>query len=169
MLTYLLGSACYWLAVVACVCLGLLVLASCVLRVRRRAAVADPKAAKIAFFHPYCNDGGGGERVLWCGIAEICRRNPKLKVAVYTGDVEVTPDEIRKHCLDRFNIELPEIDFVYLRCRHWVEASRYPFLTLFGQSLGSVVLAFEALCRYSPPVFVDTTGCPPPRVMLPAA
>lgn len=22
----------------------------------------------IAFFHPYCNAGGGGERVLWCAI-----------------------------------------------------------------------------------------------------
>jgi hypothetical protein len=22
----------------------------------------------VAFFHPYCNAGGGGERVLWCAI-----------------------------------------------------------------------------------------------------
>ena len=23
---------------------------------------------KLAFFHPFCNDGGGGEKVLWCMI-----------------------------------------------------------------------------------------------------
>jgi alpha-1,2-mannosyltransferase len=96
--------------------------------------------------------------VLWCGIAELCRRNPHLRVAIYTGDVDVTPAEIRAACLNRFGIELPPVDFVYLRMRHWVEASRYPFLTLLGQSFGSIILSAEALLRFPPPVFVDTTG-----------
>jgi alpha-1,2-mannosyltransferase len=30
-----------------------------------RDAVGKPT---VAFFHPYCNAGGGGERVLWCAI-----------------------------------------------------------------------------------------------------
>lgn len=25
----------------------------------------------VAFFHPYCNAGGGGERVLWCAIRAL--------------------------------------------------------------------------------------------------
>lgn len=25
----------------------------------------------VGFFHPYCNAGGGGERVLWCAIRAI--------------------------------------------------------------------------------------------------
>lgn len=28
----------------------------------------------IAFFHPYCNAGGGGERVLWSAIAAMRER-----------------------------------------------------------------------------------------------
>ncbi len=42
--------------------------------------------------------------------------------------------------------------------RAWAEASRYPRLTLLGQSLGSIVLAIEAVMRLPAPVFVDTTG-----------
>ena len=100
MLGSLFGTLFYWLAIVAAVFCGFIVLGSLVLRARRRAAAADKEGkATVAFFHPYCDDGGGGERVLWCGIAELCRRVPNLRVAVYTGDVNVTPAEIRQHCL----------------------------------------------------------------------
>lgn len=30
--------------------------------------------ANVAFFHPYCNAGGGGERVLWVAIKAILAR-----------------------------------------------------------------------------------------------
>jgi hypothetical protein len=43
----------HWAAVLALAC-GLVLL----LRARRQRRVTG-------FFHPYCNDGGGGERVLW--------------------------------------------------------------------------------------------------------
>lgn len=29
------------------------------------------KGIVVAFFHPYCNAGGGGERVLWAAIKAI--------------------------------------------------------------------------------------------------
>lgn len=29
------------------------------------------KGTVVAFFHPYCNAGGGGERVLWAAIKAI--------------------------------------------------------------------------------------------------
>ena len=44
----------------------------------------------------YCNDGGGGERVLWVGIASLLAKQPDLKVAIFTGDA-ATPEEILKH------------------------------------------------------------------------
>ena len=28
----------------------------------------------VGFFHPYCNAGGGGERVLWCAIRALQER-----------------------------------------------------------------------------------------------
>jgi hypothetical protein len=70
---------------------GALVVLGVICRCRRR---ADGPA--IAFFHPYCNDGGGGERVLWVGIASLLAKQPELKVAIFTGDA-ATPEEILKH------------------------------------------------------------------------
>ncbi len=47
---------------------------------------------------------------------------------------------------------------VRLQRRKWVEARTYPRLTLIGQSLGSMVLAWEALSAVKPLLFVDTSG-----------
>ncbi|KAI7980394.1 GDP-Man:Man(3)GlcNAc(2)-PP-Dol alpha-1,2-mannosyltransferase [Camellia lanceoleosa] len=37
----------------------------------------------VGFFHPYTNDGGCGERVLWCAVKAI---QSDLDCVVYTGD-----------------------------------------------------------------------------------
>ena len=116
----------------------------------------------IGFLHPYCNDGGGGERVLWVAIRELVARGiahpDKWRMVVYTGD-RISPAELRANAKHRFGIELPEsLEFVQLSCRGWIEPSRYPVATLLGQALGSVLLAAEALLRAPPDVLVDTTG-----------
>lgn len=56
----------------------------------------------------------------------------------------------------RFGIELDErrIDFVQLRKRWLVEDKMYPRLTLLGQSLGSLVLALEAIWQVVPDVWI---------------
>ncbi|TQS38036.1 hypothetical protein Golomagni_01468 [Golovinomyces magnicellulatus] len=43
----------------------------------------------VGFFHPFCNAGGGGERVLWAAIQAIQNRWPKAKCVVYTGDLDL--------------------------------------------------------------------------------
>ena len=40
------------------------------------------------------NAGGGGERVLWAAIRATQLQWPKAKCVVYTGDHEVTKDEM---------------------------------------------------------------------------
>lgn len=50
------------------------------------------------------------------------------------------------------------LQVVRLQRRKWVEASTYPRFTLIGQSLGSMVLAWEALSELIPFLFVDTSG-----------
>jgi alpha-1,2-mannosyltransferase len=40
----------------------------------------------VGFFHPYTNDGGGGERVLWCAVKAIQEESPDLDCVIYTGD-----------------------------------------------------------------------------------
>ncbi len=40
------------------------------------------------------NAGGGGERVLWTAIAATQRSNPDVVSVVYTGDTEVSKEQI---------------------------------------------------------------------------
>ena len=60
----------------------------------------------------------------------------------------------------RFNITLnpKTIHVVPLSRRDWVSASRYPHFTMLGQSLGSYVLAYEAISSFVPDIFIDTMG-----------
>lgn len=113
----------------------------------------------VGFFHPYCNAGGGGERVLWTGIRALQKRYNFVRCVVYTGDPYVSGEEILRKARQRFNICLPEpVEFVFLKKRRWVEASMYPYFTLLGQSFGSMLLAWEALNCYLPDIFLDTMG-----------
>lgn len=74
-----------------------------------------------------------------------------VKIVIYTGDLDASPEEILKRAEQRFNIKLTDpVQFVYLRRRRWVEADMYPYFTLLGQSLGSIVLGAEALAAFVP-------------------
>ncbi|MCO5589562.1 hypothetical protein L7F22_043530 [Adiantum nelumboides] len=41
----------------------------------------------LGFFHPYCNAGGGGERVLWQAIEYHLRQDLDIVIVIYSGDV----------------------------------------------------------------------------------
>lgn len=47
---------------------------------------------------------------------------------------------------------------VHLYKRKWIEETMYPRFTMIGQSLGSVYLSWEALCKYTPLYYFDTSG-----------
>jgi alpha-1,2-mannosyltransferase len=62
---------------------------------------------------------------------------------------------------DRFHVKFDPkipIKFVYLSNRWIVEAKYYPRFTMIGQSLGSVLLSFEALWKQPCSLFCDSTG-----------
>ncbi|RLU19736.1 hypothetical protein DMN91_008293 [Ooceraea biroi] len=117
------------------------------------------KGTVVGIFHPYCNAGGGGERVLWAAIQAIQKRYADVHIAIYTGDLAADPEQILKRTEKTFNVKLqPNIEFVYLHRRKWVEASMYPYCTLLGQSLGSIWLGIEALNNLPPDIYIDTMG-----------
>ena len=60
----------------------------------------------------------------------------------------------------RFNISLhpPTVTFLYLSKRHWVLSSTWPHFTLLGQSIGSMILAWDAFSLLVPDIFIDTMG-----------
>lgn len=131
-----------------------------IVRKRKGNRVSENDEPQIAFFHPYCSAGGGGERVLWCAIRVILKRYNKSKVILYTGDINATPAQILMKAKNTFNIVIDpqKIEFVYLGYRNWVEAQKYPYFTLLGQSLGSMLLGLEALLKYPPDILIDTMG-----------
>ena len=114
----------------------------------------------IGFFHPFCNAGGGGERVLFAAILATQQRYPNALCVVYTGDHDASRDQILANARNRFNILInpARVVFLYLASREYVLASKWPHFTLLGQSMGSLVLGWEALNLLVPDVFVDTQG-----------
>ncbi|KAK3842312.1 MAG: mannosyltransferase [Linnemannia gamsii] len=112
------------------------------------------------FFHPYCNAGGGGERVLWTAIRDIQHKYPHVVSVVYTGDTDVNKQDILERVRTRFDIELDPslVGFEFLKKRFLVEGAKWPRFTLIGQSIGSMVLGWEALKCVVPDIWIDTMG-----------
>ncbi|XP_053561007.1 GDP-Man:Man(3)GlcNAc(2)-PP-Dol alpha-1,2-mannosyltransferase [Bombina bombina] len=147
-------------------CLFLVILFVCVrvwIKQKKKQAVQLDKDGKqhkvVAFFHPYCNAGGGGERVLWCALRALQKRYKDAIYIVYTGDKDVTGEQILNGAAGRFNIKLSHpVKFIFLERRCFVEASLYPHFTLLGQSLGSIILGWEALVKCVPDIYIDSMG-----------
>jgi len=120
----------------------------------------DSYTGVIGFFHPFCNAGGGGERVLFAAILATQQRYPKSLCVVYTGDHDASKEQILANVRNRFNIHLnpARVCFLYLSTREYVLASKWPHFTLLGQSLGSILLAWDAFTLLAPDIFVDTMG-----------
>jgi len=106
------------------------------------------------------NAGGGGERVLWTVVALLQRTSPDIVSVVYSGDGDAGKEEIISKVKSRFNITLrPEsLHFVFLKSRNLVEDSSWPRFTILGQSIGSMVLAWEGMSKLIPDIYIDTMG-----------
>ncbi|XP_051560557.1 GDP-Man:Man(3)GlcNAc(2)-PP-Dol alpha-1,2-mannosyltransferase-like isoform X2 [Myxocyprinus asiaticus] len=129
------------------------------LQMKRKTRRAQDERPTVAFFHPYCNAGGGGERVLWCALRALQNRYQGVSFVVYTGDQGVTAEQILNGVRRRFNIRLPRlVKFVFLKHRLLVEAKLYPHFTLLGQSIGSIFLGWEALTEFVPDLYIDSMG-----------
>ncbi|PVU88717.1 hypothetical protein BB561_005730 [Smittium simulii] len=114
----------------------------------------------IGFFHPYATVGGGGERVLWTMIKALQDSNKKAISVVYTAykddeDKQKILEEVKK----KFRIEIDPDFIIIIRLNNlkYVDTS-YPRLRLLMQSLGSMLLCFEALSKFTPDIYIDTVG-----------
>ncbi|XP_032457380.1 GDP-Man:Man(3)GlcNAc(2)-PP-Dol alpha-1,2-mannosyltransferase-like [Nasonia vitripennis] len=113
----------------------------------------------VGIFHPYCNAGAGGERVLWAAVKALQSNYKNVHVYIYTGDLDHDREMILANVEKVFDMKLQHnINIVYLRRRKWVEAKMYPFCTLFAQSFGSIWLGLEALILFKPDIYIDTMG-----------
>ena len=118
-----------------------------------------PLQLVVGFFHPYCDSGGGGERVLWKCIAALHALSPTIHCLVYTGDTTADADILDRAC-KRFNLPLFQrrIEFVRLTNRQLLEATNYPRFTMLFQSVASLRVAYSALLKRKPHIWFDSTG-----------
>lgn len=63
----------------------------------------------------------------------------------------------------RFDITLApdSLHFVFLESRRLVEDNAWPRFTLVGQSLGSMYLAWEAMSKFVPDLYIGELPYPP--------
>ncbi|KAF7167468.1 hypothetical protein CNMCM6106_003028 [Aspergillus hiratsukae] len=118
----------------------------------------------VGFFHPFCNAGGGGERVLWEAVRATQRRWPKAICAIYTGDHEVN----KAAMLERVEASLPGLCMKDSLTQGPTPADPFQYSTPcshcrsalfdYAQSLGSLVVAYDAFNLLVPDVFIDTMG-----------
>ncbi|KRX70147.1 GDP-Man:Man(3)GlcNAc(2)-PP-Dol alpha-1,2-mannosyltransferase, partial [Trichinella sp. T6] len=136
----------------------LLLLLAVIFRLLSRRSCNNGKCF-IAFFHPYCNSGGGGERVLWCAIKAL-EKFEKVEFIIYSGDYECSDEHILKNVEKRFGLSFTSstVKFVRLASCFFLKDTLYPRFTLLAQNLFSLIVGFEALFRFQPSVFIDTTG-----------
>ncbi|GMH32635.1 hypothetical protein BSKO_00469 [Bryopsis sp. KO-2023] len=131
-----------------------------VLLARRRVKARLPEVERgtVAFFHPYAENQGGGERVLWCAVKALRNARPHAKIAIYAG-AEVTLKQLKDVAERCFNIQdLGEVEIIPLKNRDYVDPAKYRRFTLIFQAIGSIRLAWEGLSLCVPEVFVDTSG-----------
>jgi alpha-1,2-mannosyltransferase len=134
---------------------------------------SSSSTTSIAFFHPHCTGGGGGERVLWKAIDSISQLNinqeddkhrtlnKKIAVVIYTSDTkeENYHHSVLKHVQDRFSITIPKsFQITFIHIPPMTLATKTSF-TLVVESIHSMRLAYYALCQFTPDIYVDTTGC----------
>ena len=84
-------------------------------------------------------------------------------MVIYATKSSGPAEAILARAKDRFCIafnatETARLTFVSLRSERLLTASLYPRFTLIGQSLGSMVVAVEALVKWCPDVYVDSMG-----------
>ncbi|CAH8849684.1 unnamed protein product [Trichobilharzia szidati] len=120
----------------------------------------------VAFFHPYCNSGGGGERVLWVAVKCMLEKYKNIVIVVYTNDAECLskPNNVLHNVKRLFGVSVncvpgsSAIHFVPLKSQMLLTPKLYRLFTLAGQALGSILVGLEAVFRCPPDVYIDTTG-----------
>lgn len=132
---------------------------------QRYAYALDQKAKIIAFFHPYCDGGGGGERVLWIAIESILKSTDKdTVIAIYNGGTKELGG-LLKTVEKQFKIDLrsntsysSRLKLININTRFLLEARWYPVATMVLQCFFSAIVGLECLLRIMPDVYFDTTG-----------
>ena len=106
--------------------------------------------------------------MLWMCVATLLNSRllaPNIRIVIYSGEVSKSPEDIIANVKKKFHIQiadekLNQLIFCNIYTRKWLDGSMYPFLTMLFQSLASIVVNLECLCRLCPDIYIDTMGVP---------
>ena len=131
-------------------------------------------AHTVAFYHPFCLSGGGGERVLWCLIEKLIKMTDSdriLNITIYSSTPSPPLAKLSQILLRSFNLTInftpPTINLAFIavpEAQVLLSNTSYPRFTMIGQSIGSIKLLNRALATQAktsvsfPDVYIDTTG-----------
>ena len=117
----------------------------------------------IAFFHPFCDAMGGGEKVLFEAIKALQdeKEFENDTLLVYSG-AEMSAEQLCKAIKDKFstqvNLKRNNLQFVKLKTHETMQAENYPSCTLLWQLIAYNRVCAEALQLKPCDVFIDTIG-----------
>ena len=119
----------------------------------------------LGFFHPHCDSGGGGERVLWVMIHALLKEvrfKERLKIVIYAVKGNKHKQQILSAVRDSFGVDVTEhserITFVPISSTALLDAKWYPVATMLFQSLASILVGLECLIHCAPDMYCDTMG-----------
>lgn len=106
--------------------------------------------------------------MLWSAIYAITQNIPDVDVLVYAASEDVKTLESSGKDMGtiinaQMNLPMKKsitVGITKLNWYKWAEAERYPRFTLLLQTLGGLVLGFEALWKQNVDLFIDTAGHP---------
>ncbi|KAM3141182.1 hypothetical protein pb186bvf_006787 [Paramecium bursaria] len=128
-------------------------------RIRRKQQeiqIYQETKTSIAFLHPYCNSGAGGEKVLMSILKQL--QEQQYQIAVYSCEL-ASDEEIRSKTQHRFNIQLKsDIQFIRVYEDYLLRPAKR--FTMFFQILGQMVYSYKCLKKYQPDILFDTIGLP---------
>lgn len=108
----------------------------------------------IGFFHPNCDHGAGGEKVLWQAVSalqkyvEVTTNKFNIQVLIYSGSKMKVEDIVQKKVKERFGIELTEVGLYFIQLDEGLtkklDPSYHPYATLVFQAWAFIRCAFHS-------------------------
>lgn len=119
----------------------------------------------ISFFHPNCDAGAGGEKVLWSAVAAVQNSKElegKVEVFIYSGSQMNPEDILSEKVLKRFGISIT-MDHLHFETidkdlHDSLDPKNYPSLTMVWQALAIIKVCFKSVSQSPCDVFIDTMG-----------
>ena len=124
----------------------------------------------IAFMHPNCSAQGGGEKVLWTMIKAIIndkkiKKDKSIeKIVIYVrSDDEKSKQQIIESTKKCFGLSIDQnshiqLELIKINLCKYADPHKWRFLTIIMEAICSNLATIEAIFRFSPEIYVDSTG-----------